>query len=47
MLGPRGDLRSLRTEWRELRVRRALGRWFRDTERQIAGDDREKQSTCS
>jgi hypothetical protein len=38
----RGDLRALRTEWRELRVRRALGRWFRDTERQIAGDDGEK-----
>ncbi len=36
-----GDLRTLRTEWRELRVRRALGRWFRDTERRIVGDDHE------
>ena len=28
----RGDLRALRREWWDLRVRRTLGRWFRDTE---------------
>jgi hypothetical protein len=38
-----GDVRAIRTEWRELRVRRALGRWFRDVEREIAGDSQEKQ----
>jgi hypothetical protein len=37
------DLRSLRTEWRELRVRRGLGRWFRDVEREILSNDREKR----
>lgn len=39
----RGDLRAIRTEWRELRVRRALGRWFRDTESRIVSGDQEKQ----
>jgi hypothetical protein len=38
-----GDMRAFRTEWRELRVRRGLGRWFQDIERQIVGDDQEKQ----
>jgi hypothetical protein len=38
----RQDIRALRTEWKELRVRRALGRWFRDTERRIMGEDKEK-----
>ena len=33
----RADARAMRTEWREMRVRRALGRWLRDTEREIAG----------
>lgn len=39
----RGDLHAIRTEWRELRVRRALGRWFRDTESRIVSGDQEKQ----
>jgi hypothetical protein len=33
------DMRAVRTEWRELRVRRALGRWFRDVEREIVDEN--------
>lgn len=39
----RGDLRAIRTEWRELHVRRALGRWFRDAENRITSEDQEEQ----
>jgi hypothetical protein len=31
----RWDLRDLHAEWQQLRVRRALGREFRDVERQV------------
>jgi hypothetical protein len=32
------DFRELRAEWRELRVRRALGREFREIERQVLAE---------
>ena len=32
------DFRELRTEWREMRVRRALGREFREVERQVLAE---------
>jgi hypothetical protein len=34
----RWDLRELRAEWHQLRVRRALGREFRDVERQVVAE---------
>jgi hypothetical protein len=34
----RGDLRGLRAEWRELRVRRRLGREWRETERRVLSE---------
>jgi hypothetical protein len=37
----REDLHTMRTEWRELRVRRALGRWFQDAESRIVSEDQE------
>lgn len=37
------DLHVLRTELRELRVRRALGRWFQDTESRIVSEDQHKE----
>ena len=33
-----GDLRTLRAEWRELRVRRALGRELRQVEREVVAE---------
>jgi hypothetical protein len=32
------DFRELRAEWREVRVRRALGREFREVERQVLAE---------
>ncbi len=34
----RADLHGLRAEWRELRVRRRLGREWRETERRVLGE---------
>lgn len=39
----RGDLHAIRTEWRELRVRRALGRWFQEAESRIISENQERQ----
>lgn len=33
-----GDFRELRAEWREVRVRRALGRELREVERQVLAE---------
>lgn len=32
------DFRALRAEWRAMRVRRALGREFREVERQVLAE---------